>query len=157
MTGRRILIAIICGLILTSTSLVLGIDSATPEKLDLDGVSIAVYVGGESSASSREALRQMFLWMNATVTVMSASSIKTGALDDYDILVVPGGNAGDYNNDLGHAGREEIGIFVEDGGAFFGVCAGAYFACDWIIWEERSIEYHLNLFNGCGIGAIDDI
>jgi glutamine amidotransferase-like uncharacterized protein len=124
---------------------------------DLDGVDVAVYEGGSSSISSREALVQMFAWMNASVTVLSATSIKNGALDDYDLLVVPGGFAGDYNDDLGGSGRSMILSFIQNGGAFFGVCAGAYFGCDWIIWEETPIEYYLDLFSGCGIGAIDEI
>jgi len=38
------------------------------------------------------------------------------------------------------------------------MCAGAYFACDSIIWEEDGmLDYPLNLFDGLGIGAIDAI
>ena len=123
---------------------------------DLSGIDIALYTGGTTSASSRDALFEMFLWMNASVVILSAASIRAGVLRDYDLLVVPGGDASEYNDALGYSGLTEIRSFIE-GGAFFGVCAGAYFACDQILWEDSLIEYSLDLFDGRGTGAIDAI
>jgi glutamine amidotransferase-like uncharacterized protein len=124
---------------------------------DLTGINVAVFNGGPTSTSSRDALAAMFGWMNASVSILSTGSIKTGALIDYDLFVVPGGYAADYNDALGYGGLSQIRSFVEGGGAFFGVCAGAYFACDRIVWEGSPIDYSLDLFAGTGIGAIDAI
>lgn len=146
-----------CLLLLTGSATSIIPQYTQMHNLDLGEVEVAVYAGGSSSVSSREALVEMFVWMNASVTVLSATSIKNGVLDGYDLLVVPGGFAGDYNEDLGGTGRSMIRTFIQNGGAYFGICAGAYFACDWIIWEGTPIEYYLDLFSGCGIGAIDEI
>ncbi|MFX1559645.1 MAG: BPL-N domain-containing protein [Promethearchaeota archaeon] len=125
---------------------------------DLDGVSIAVYYGDpSSSASSRTALQLMFEWMNATVDILYASDINNGGLSEYDMVVIPGGWAGTYNEDLAGSGITEIREFVRDGGSFFGVCAGAYFGCDLIYWEGVAIDYPLGLFAGNGIGPVEEI
>ncbi len=124
---------------------------------DLAVLKIALYYGGSTSSESRTALQYMFEWMNASVDVLYASDISDGDLSDYDMIAVPGGWAGDYNTDLAGTGITEIRNFVRDGGAFFAVCAGAYFGCDKIIWEGHGLEYPLNLFDGYGIGPVEEI
>lgn len=133
------------------------VDGETP-RADLNGVNIALYYGdASSSSSSRTALQFMFSWMNATVDTLYASDIKNGDLADYDMIVIPGGWAGTYNEDLAGSGIIEIQEFVEDGGSFFGVCAGAYFGCNLISWEGGTIDYPLGLFGGWGVGPIEEI
>jgi len=124
---------------------------------DLAGKKIALYYGGSTSAESRTALQYMFSWMNASVDVLYASDISDGDLSEYDMIAVPGGWAGDYNTDLAGTGITEIRNFVQAGGAFFGVCAGAYFGCDKLLWEGVPLEYPLNLFDGYGIGPVEEI
>jgi glutamine amidotransferase-like uncharacterized protein len=127
-------------------------------RTDLAGIKIALYYGDPSSSiSSRTALQYMFTWMNASVDLLYAADIIAGNLSDYHMIVVPGGWAGTYNVDLAGTGISEIRNFVQDGGAFFGVCAGAYFGCDKLIWEGGFIEYQLDLFDGYGIGPVDEI
>jgi glutamine amidotransferase-like uncharacterized protein len=96
--------------------------------------------------------------MNASVDIVSATSIVDGVLEEYDLVAVPGGWAYDYYLDLGAAGINQIRSFVENGGAYFGVCAGAFFACEETVWTEdgetESINYGLSLLNGSGIGPI---
>lgn len=45
------------------------------------------------------------------------------------LLVVPGGRDLPYVEELGGAAAERIGAYVRAGGAYLGLCAGAYFAC----------------------------
>jgi glutamine amidotransferase-like uncharacterized protein len=128
---------------------------------DLTGIKVAVYEGvtdeQSSSLSSRTALFWMFRWMNATVDVVSAADIRDNILDEYDIIAIPGGWAWAYFQDLTNSGVAKIRSFVENGGAFFGVCAGAYFACDNIRWEGNPIAYSLDLYPNLGIGPIEAI
>ena len=131
--------------------------SAQTDPTDLTGKNIAVYYGGPTSTESRTALQLMFSWMNASVDILDASDISAGGLSDFDMIVVPGGWAGDYNTDLAGSGIIEIRNFIRDGGAFFGVCAGAYFGCDKLLWEGGVLEYPLNLYDGYGIGPVEEI
>lgn len=134
---------------------------------DLTGVRVAVYNdgawsgSGEPSQSSMAALYWMFRWMNATVEIVDSSVIKAGVLDIFDIVAIPGGYAYDYYLDLGYSGAKAIRDFVRDGGGYFGVCAGAFYACQEFNWTENgytgTYRYMLNLFRGRGVGPIAGI
>ncbi|MHA1735124.1 MAG: BPL-N domain-containing protein, partial [Candidatus Thorarchaeota archaeon] len=124
----------------------------------LSGVRVAVYYGDEeASRDSRIALRAMFEWMGAKVDTVTARAIIDEGFSKYDLVVAPGGWADTYIRDLGSRGIGKIRDFVADGGAFFGVCAGAYFACNNIIWEGQAYAYPLDIFNGTGVGPIEAI
>ena len=66
--------------------------------------------------------------------------IKRDELDGFDLIVAPGGQAGEQTRALGVEGANAIRGFVERGGGYFGVCAGAYLAST----NER---YRLRLIN----------
>jgi len=154
---RRIVVLTIATLLVLTP---LHVTSAAAQTIptDLSGINIALYYGDESSStSSRTGLQFMFSWMNASVDILYASDINDGDLTDYDMIAVPGGWAGTYNVDLAGKGITEIRNFVGNGGAFFGVCAGAYFACDKLQWEGGFLEYPMNLYEGYGIGPIEEI
>ena len=149
-------LAIMVMFILTLTTYA---QAQTPaDRIDLSGVSVAIYYGDQSSSqSSRNALTFMFQWMNASTDLLYASDIIGGELSNYDMVVIPGGWAVTYNSELGTGGITEIRRFVRAGGAFFGVCAGAYFACDKITWEGPTYDYSLDLFDGTGVGPVVEI
>ena len=52
-----------------------------------------------------------------------------------DIFVMPGGADLPYCKKLNGAGNDNIRAYVEEGGTYLGICAGAYYGC-------RAIEYH---------------
>ena len=69
-------------------------------------------------------VEEMFEYMGFTVEAVSGNEIKSGALDDFDILVCPGGSGSPFD-DLGMNGINRIRDFIENGGGYFGICAGA--------------------------------
>jgi glutamine amidotransferase-like uncharacterized protein len=110
------------------------------QKSDLNRVYIAVYNdrGVETSQDSFIALKNMFIWMGATVDYLNADKIRRGELKNYDLLCMPGGFALYYESELGTDGMNNINQFVENGGSYFGICGGSQFAT----------ESALGLFNG---------
>lgn len=52
-----------------------------------------------------------------------------------DIFVMPGGADLPYCKKLNGAGNENIRAYVEEGGTYLGLCAGAYYGC-------RALEFH---------------
>lgn len=85
----------------------------------------------------------------------------------YRALVVPGGWAAWYNYWINKAGKDKIREFVRDGGGYVGICAGAFFAVDKIVWAGVEYDnragynayfqmtgYDLDLFPGTAIGPI---
>jgi len=55
---------------------------------------------------------------------VDAEMIRKGALDEADMLVVPGGSSVTMAKTLGREGRERIRAFVAAGGGYIGTCAG---------------------------------
>lgn len=68
------------------------------------------------------------------LTVVKASDIAAGVLKDYDAVVFTGGSGSKQGEALGDAGRQNVRDFVQKGGGYVGVCAGAYLACSGFSW-----------------------
>lgn len=88
----------------------------------------------------------------------------------YKVILIPGGYAQWYNYWISRSGKEQIRNFVRNGGGYFGICAGAFFASDRIVWEgvtydddagynvyEELTGYDLDLFSGTGTGPMNAI
>jgi len=102
----------------------------------MEDVRVAIYDGAGVLESSKIAVDNLFAWMRAKVGHVNATSIREGALADYDMLVMPAG--GGFGEHLQSEGMDTICQFVTDGGSYFGICGGATFATD----------LGLNLFDG---------
>jgi hypothetical protein len=63
-----------------------------------------------------------------TYSNVDGNAIRSGALQHFDVLLVPGGSAQKEANSMGTEAREEVRRFVKEGGIYMGVCAGAYLA-----------------------------
>ena len=69
------------------------------------------------------------------------------------MLVFPGGAATPYQDALHEIGNPLIRSYVEDGGRYLGICAGAYYACDAVQFETWSLlPRDLKFFSGIGQG-----
>lgn len=93
----------------------------------------------------------------------TAESVIDGrVLDMADLFVMPGGADLPYCKKLNGAGNENLRAYVEEGGLYLGICAGAYYAC-------RAIEYHkgradeicqkreLSLIDGTAVGSLPEL
>ena len=73
------------------------------------------------------------------------------------LIIFPGGRDIPYHESLSTKGTERIRKFVEQGGCYFGICAGAYFGCASFVFEEGSpleitANRDLKFFPGQGCG-----
>ncbi|OLP54880.1 hypothetical protein BJF92_13825 [Rhizobium rhizosphaerae] len=101
------------------------------------------------------------LFGKASVHLVNAHEVIGGALDgEVSLFVMPGGAARYKAAKLQGAGHARILDYVARGGAYLGICAGAYYACTSIEWA-RGTPYEIRtadtlaLFNGRAIGPID--
>ncbi len=63
---------------------------------------------------------------------LDADDIRQGKLDDYSVLIHPGGSGSGQGKALGEEGREKVREFIKAGHGMVGICAGAYLAsCDY--------------------------
>ncbi|MFX0107571.1 MAG: BPL-N domain-containing protein [Candidatus Hodarchaeota archaeon] len=129
------------------------------ERTDLSGIKVAVYNGTSVSSciASRIGLVNMYEWMSATVDVLNATDIQIGALENYEILAMPGGNPLTFNYEIGVNGTDNIRNWVSRGGSYFGICGGAMYASKAICFSGTTSYYQLSLFNGTVTGPIEGL
>ena len=77
------------------------------------------------------------------------------------LFVMPGGADLYYCEKLNGKGNQEIRHYVENGGSYLGICAGAYYAAKNIIWaadtkHEIAGDRELQFFNGQAIGPVKE-
>ena len=121
------------------------------------GTDFAVYgqtAEGGVAASSRRWMAHFFDWWKAqdpTLDYVFLSAAEAQACTnlkstypDLRMWVQPGGNAYDQQDALGATGKANINGFIDKGGAYLGVCAGAYYAAPDYWWEgEHYAHPHL--------------
>ncbi len=120
----------------------------------------AVYHDGNVGAWEDDVIAfEHFLdWKGITHNRVTAQDINTIVLKDfYTAIFFPGGDADYFNADINATGIQHIRDLVSDGGAYIGMCAGAEFACDKLIWQGYTIDYPLDLFQGEAVGPIDQL
>jgi len=59
---------------------------------------------------------------------VKAADIRAGELANFDVLIQPGGSGSGQAKALAKEGRDEVRKFVDQGGGYLGICAGAYLA-----------------------------
>lgn len=90
-------------------------------------VRAAVYAdNGVSCAEYWNVSRLMACSPNYEVKFVSAADIRAGALDQADLFLLGGGWSPAQYNCLGEQGRTAVTNFVARGGAYYGICAGAF-------------------------------
>lgn len=120
--------------------------------------TIALYSDHGVWDSSVTAATNMFEWMGYTVELVDAGYINEQGLDNFKILCIPGGDMYEYSQDISSEGKEHIRDFVRSGGGYIGICGGAYFASEKVIWEGEELPaVFLGLFDGTAQGASDEI
>ena len=62
------------------------------------------------------------------VTFLDAADFRKGELSKFDLLLQPGGGSTTQYKTLGEKGAAAIADFVRGGGAYYGICAGAFLA-----------------------------
>lgn len=122
---------------------------------------VAIYDDGGLGAwpDGITAFEQFLDWKGIGHNRVNALDINSKPLlGKYDVIYFPGGYAWYYKVAINSAGLQHIRELVAGGGGYIGMCAGAYFACDSVDWEEDGrLDYPLDLFDGVAKGAIDAI
>lgn len=118
--------------------------------------------GTNDIGSLKRSLIEYFEPLGICIETTDAKGIvKENSLNN-DVLAffMPGGRATPYIEKLRVQGNQKIAEYVENGGVYFGICAGAYYASRKVFFEtdvkELCIiqECGLNLINADAIGTL---
>ena len=105
-------------------------------------------------SSLYEGLTSYFTSVDTEVGFTDAAEIKAGVLDRNVRALFLGGGAGNpFMQKLAGIGNERIRAYVENGGTYFGICAGAYYACRDVVFEADIPE--LRIENQCGLNLVE--
>lgn len=95
-----------------------------------------------------------------SLQILSAAEVIDGEWrHDARLFVMPGGADEPYARKLAGTGNVRIREFVKNGGSYLGVCAGAYYGCARIVFDEGSAseiveERELRFFDGTAVGPV---
>ncbi len=88
---------------------------------------------------------------------ISPDGLKEGLSPCCSLIVVPGGDAFSLRSELGQGGMEAIANFVERGGSYLGICAGAYAVSKEVVWMGQHYRSPVYLFGGRAEGPLDEL
>ncbi len=111
---------------------------------------VALYVGNGTWDVGKEHLKMFFREHGVSYREVTAAGILSRELlaADYSILVMPGGESWEYLNELGDEGAKRIREFVDQGGGYVGICAGAFYATSQRLGGVATGPYGIGLLDG---------
>ncbi|MDF1852465.1 MAG: BPL-N domain-containing protein [Verrucomicrobiales bacterium] len=71
---------------------------------------------------------------------LGAEEMRPEILEQFDVVVFPGGSGSKQAGAIGRSGREAVREFVETGGGYVGVCAGAYLCSSHYDWSLDLVD-----------------
>jgi len=118
----------------------------------------AIYCGQGADQDCITASSNMFEWMGYSVELIKPGYINKHSLDNIKILCFPGGDMYEYSRKISSHGKEKIRNFLTHGGAYIGICGGAYFAGEKVHWRGSQLQMEpLGIFPGTAKGPVNEI
>ena len=74
------------------------------------------------------------------VVRVGPAGIEAGALDQFDVVIFPGGSGSRQAHALGAKGRAKVRAMLDRGGGYVGICAGAYLAAEGFSWGVKVLD-----------------
>ena len=120
---------------------------------DLSGITVGIYEGYISSIDprvneSRQALVNMFTWMNASVFIFNTTDLLNGCLWACEILAIPEGLGPITERRLTDDGIQAIQEWIALGGSYVGVRGSAAMAMNGSYFEGITTSFDLGLVTG---------
>ncbi|MDA7921817.1 BPL-N domain-containing protein [Verrucomicrobiales bacterium] len=110
---------------------------------DDEKINVGIYRVGKSMSNA--AIYAMRIDPEIRSIGIVSSQVQDGILDELDAIVLPGGSGAGQIRDLGPEGTKKVESFVESGGGYVGICAGAYSGAERTGGKSKST---LNLLGG---------
>lgn len=110
-------------------------------------INVGVFNGNGASAvcviETQEALK---IDKEIEVSEISPSDILSDKINDYDVIIFPGGSGSKELNSLGKLGQKRIHKFIkEDGKGVVGICAGGYLLSNTPTYQSLKISSAKNI------------
>lgn len=103
-------------------------------------IHIAVYDGSGVSGSVTEVLKDLAADDTIRVERIRTEQILNDELSSFNVVMFAGGSGSGQAKSLGADGREKVRQFVDAGGGYIGICAGAYLASADYEWSLSILD-----------------
>src|SRR4051794_6360903 len=124
----KLRIAALSRVIMKRSYLLLALLWLVPAANAQEPIRVAVYDDAGVSKNLDALLQVLARHPDLRVKHVKAADIRAGVLSDIDVLLHPGGSGGGQGKALEDGGRDKVRDFVQKGGGYVGICAGAYLA-----------------------------
>jgi|LakMenEpi03Aug12_release.lakeMendotaPanAssembly.Ray.scaffolds.fasta_scaffold357685_2 glutamine amidotransferase-like uncharacterized protein len=119
---------------------------------------IKIYYDNGVDQASHDSLRNS-LSIRKPSNIDAQAIIKTAAWEEAALLIFPGGRDRPYHTALKGVGNQRIRTYVENGGCYLGICAGAYYGAKDVEFDrggklEVVESRELNFFPGIARGPV---
>lgn len=98
-------------------------------------LSVGIYVGngaGEEGVQNvKDNIRTV---LNIETHELTPEALQNKDLSLFDVIIFSGGSGSKQAESLGEKGKQNIRKYIENGGKYFGICAGAYLATSGFDW-----------------------
>lgn len=74
------------------------------------------------------------------LVIFKPEDIRAGKLTGFHVVMFTGGSGSKQAEAIGEEGRAKVKEFVEAGGGYVGICAGAYLACSGFSWGVKVLD-----------------
>ena len=102
---------------------------------DTSELRIAVYDAGGVGKKGPRNLDRVFSKTKSILRRVGVADISDGVLGQFDMVIFPGGSGSKQAAALGKEGKDTVKEFVEAGGGYVGICAGAFLAASNYSWS----------------------
>ena len=102
---------------------------------DTGELCIAVYDAGGVGKNGPRNLDRVFSKTKSILRRVGVADIYDGILGQFDMVIFPGGSGSKQAAALGKEGKDTVKEFVESGGGYVGICAGAFLAASNYSWS----------------------
>ena len=102
------------------------VDSVVDPAAAGERVRLAIYAGKGTRRGMHHLITEMEEMPGSLVLPIGSEEIDAGALSQFNVVLFPGGSSTRQGESLGDFNRQEVRSFVERGGGYVGICAGAY-------------------------------
>lgn len=112
--------------------------------------AFGLYIGLGTWDAGKEHLKMFLKEHSRSYRTFTATEIRDGELSSSGIhtLIMPGGESWEYLKELGEEGGGLIKSFVEKGGGYIGICAGAFYATSMREGGAATGPYGIGLLDG---------
>jgi len=118
----------------------LDVDRSIGRRAEPDKTWVALYDAEGTAGATGPAMERILTAAGMRMRRVGPAEVAAGALDDFDLVIFPGGSASKEAAAIGEQGSRQVKAFVGGGGGYLGICAGAYLCTSGFDWSLKIFD-----------------